>query len=77
MQIAADALSAMKDHGLPGALLAWITLHRNGAAYAHLFAEPPAEFMARLELSPIRETHPNLLEQASYIMTEMYPSTDK
>jgi hypothetical protein len=73
-QIVAGALSAMQSHGLPSALLAWITLHKSGTIYAHLFTETPKAFMERIARSPIQHTHPNLLKQAEFIIASKYPA---
>ena len=70
-QIVADTLSAIRKHGLPAALLAWLTLHRSGIAYAHLFGEDPGSFMAKIADSQIAETHPGLVKQA-YSMMEAW-----
>jgi hypothetical protein len=67
-QIVADTLSAIQKHGLPAALLAWLTLHRNGIAYAHLFGEDPESFMAKVADSQMGETHPGLVKQAYSVM---------
>jgi len=71
-QIVTDVLSAMRKHGLPTALLAWLTLHRGGIAYAHLFGEDPVLFMAKVAGSQIPETHPDLLKQAYSMMAARY-----
>ena len=71
-QIVADVLSAMRKHGLPAALLAWLTLHRGGIAYAHLFGEDPGSFMEEVAGSQIPETHPGLFKQAYSIMAARY-----
>jgi hypothetical protein len=71
-QIVADVLSAMQSHGLPSALLAWITLHKSGTVYSHLFAETPEAFMERIARSPIQNTHPNLLKQAEFIIANKH-----
>jgi hypothetical protein len=73
-QIAAGVLSTMQDLGLPAALLAWITLHREGAEYAHLFTEEPVAFMTRIADSPIQEDYPHLLKQANAIIADRYPN---
>ena len=67
-QIIVDVLSAMRRHGLPAALLAWLVLHRDGIAYAHLFGEDPESFMAKVADSQVAETHPGLLTQATSMM---------
>jgi hypothetical protein len=72
-QIIADALSAMRKHDLPTALLAWLTLHRAGIAYAHMFGEDPESFMTKVASSQIPETHPALLKQAYSMMAARYP----
>ena len=71
-QIVADVLSAMREHGLSAALLAWLILHRDGIAYAHLFGEDPGSFMAKVADSQIPETHPGLLKQAHSMMAARY-----
>ena len=48
-QIAADAVSAMRKRGLAAALQAWLTLHKDGNAYAHLYGEDPGSLMAKVE----------------------------
>ncbi len=75
-QIVADTLSAMRRHSLPAALLAWLTLHRGGIEYAHLFGEDPRSFMAKVAESQIPETHPGLVKQASSMMAARYRDSD-
>ena len=71
-QIVADTLSGMRKYSLATALLAWITLHRDGIAYAHLFGEDPGSFMAKVTDSQIPETHPGLVKQAHSTMATWY-----
>ena len=71
-QIVADTLSAMQKHGLTSALLAWLTLHRDGIAYAHLFGEDPESFMAKVADSQIHKTRPDLVKQAHSMMAARY-----
>ena len=71
-KIVADVLSAMRKHGLPAGLLAWLTLHRGGIVYAHLFGEDPGSFMAEVVGSEIPETHPDLFKQAHSMMAARY-----
>lgn len=71
-QIITDTLSAIRKHGLPAALLAWLTLHRGGIAYAHLFGEDPGSFMAKVAASQIPETHPGLVKQAHSLIAAWY-----
>jgi hypothetical protein len=72
-QVVADALSAMRNLGLPATLLAWVTLHRSGPAHAQLLKEDQESFMAKITSSKIRETHPGLLKQFQSIMAARYP----
>jgi hypothetical protein len=72
MQIVTDTLSAIREHGLPAALPAWLTLHRDGIAYAHLFGEDPGSFMAKVAASQLPETHPGLVKQAHSLMAAWY-----
>ena len=74
-QIAADVVSAMRERGLAVALLAWLTLHKDGIAYAHLYGEDPGSFMTKVEKSQILQTHPELLRQAYSVMAARYPGT--
>jgi hypothetical protein len=74
-QIAADVVSAMRERGLAAALLAWLTLHKDGNAYAHLYGEDPGSLMAKVETSQILQTHPDLLRQAYAVMAARYPRT--
>jgi hypothetical protein len=71
-QIVADTLSAIREHGLPAALLAWLALHRGGIAYAHLFGEDTGSFMAKVADSQFPETHPGLAKQAYSMMAAWY-----
>jgi hypothetical protein len=75
-QVVADALSAMRNHGLPATLLAWVTLHRSGPECTQLFEEDPESFMAKIATSKISETHPGLLKQFKSIMSVRYPDVD-
>ena len=72
-QIAADVVSAMRERGLAAGLLAWLTLHKDGNAYAHLYGEDPGSLMAKVENSQIHQTHPDLLRQAYSVMAARYP----
>jgi hypothetical protein len=71
-QIAADAVSAMRERGLAAALQAWLTLHKDGNAYAHLYGEDPGTLIAKAENSQIRQTHPDLLRQAYAVLAARY-----
>jgi hypothetical protein len=72
-QIAADVVSAMRERGLAAGLQAWLTLHKDGDAYAHLYGEDPGTLMAKAENSQIPQTHPDLLRQAYSVMAARYP----
>ena len=71
-QIVADVLSAMRRNSMPTALLAWLTLHRAGTEYVHLFSEDPRSFMEKVAHSQIPETHPDLFNQACSMMRARY-----
>jgi hypothetical protein len=74
-QIAADVISAMRERGLAAALQAWLTLHKDSNAYAHLYGEDPRSLMAKVENSQIPQTHPDLLRQAYAVIAARYPDT--
>ena len=74
-QIAADVISAMREHGLAAALQAWLILHKDGNAYTHLYGEDPGTLIAKAENSQIPQTHPDLLRQVYSVIAARYPRT--
>jgi hypothetical protein len=63
----------MRERGLAAALQAWLALHKDDNAYAHLYGEDPGTLMAEVENSQIPQTHPDLLRQAYSAMSARYP----
>jgi hypothetical protein len=72
-QIAADAVSVMRNLGFPETLQAWLVLHLYDSAYAHLFGGNPETFAAEIAGSQALQEHPDLAKQALGIMAAKYP----